>query len=461
MERLQRDVVVVGAGTAGAAAAWQLARRGLRVTVLKRRSRAAAGARWVNGVPPWTFDAAGIPRSEPPELVGDSGALLLRGRDDRGQMRIETGQPWAVDIRRLVERLQGMAVDAGAELLDRAALREVELEGDRPVAVHVTAADTGGGDRELRVAAQLFVDASGLRGALRSRIPALAARTPAVGRDHVIEAIHHTCEVDDLPAMEGFLAHHGVRPGDALGWLGVGVGLSTVTVRTPRDLAHVELLAGTAGADPGAPAARLLVDFKRRERWIGPRLFGGSGTIPVRRPYDQLGAAGVALVGNSACQVFPAHGSGTGAGLIAGRTLAEVVTTFDDMGSADAVWAYQARFHHGLGSVLAAYDVFRRMSAQATGEEVSAMLEAGLIEPSASLDALQQHMPSPGPRSVARTVLGALRAPRHAARVLPALARMHAVHALYGEHPQHRDENALRRWSRRVAALFEEAPDVV
>ena len=61
------------------------------------------------------------------------------------------------------------------------------------------------------------------------------------------------------------------------------------------------------------------------EPWLGESISGGSGVIPLRRPYARFTAPGLALVGDAACQVFPAHGSGIGMGLIAGRMLADAV----------------------------------------------------------------------------------------------------------------------------------------
>ncbi|MDP7115041.1 MAG: hypothetical protein QGH45_23910, partial [Myxococcota bacterium] len=51
---------------------------------------------------------------------------------------------------------------------------------------------------ELRLRADLFVDATGLRGAVRERVPALDACCPRVPRAHTIEAVHQTCLVADL-----------------------------------------------------------------------------------------------------------------------------------------------------------------------------------------------------------------------------------------------------------------------
>ncbi|MFC5237629.1 FAD-dependent oxidoreductase [Pseudonocardia zijingensis] len=63
---LTADVAVVGAGPAGAATAWHLARRGLHVLLLERR---AAGTVWrAAGSAPWTD--AGIPARVAAEATG-------------------------------------------------------------------------------------------------------------------------------------------------------------------------------------------------------------------------------------------------------------------------------------------------------------------------------------------------------------------------------------------------------
>lgn len=57
---MRADLAIVGAGTAGAAVAALGARAGLDVVCLERRALGDAGARWVNGVPAWCFQAAGL-----------------------------------------------------------------------------------------------------------------------------------------------------------------------------------------------------------------------------------------------------------------------------------------------------------------------------------------------------------------------------------------------------------------
>ena len=54
------DILVVGAGSAGANAALQLAKKGHSVRLIDRRARGKNGAQWVNSIPPWCFDKAGL-----------------------------------------------------------------------------------------------------------------------------------------------------------------------------------------------------------------------------------------------------------------------------------------------------------------------------------------------------------------------------------------------------------------
>jgi glycine/D-amino acid oxidase-like deaminating enzyme len=83
------DVAVVGAGAAGAAAAWHLARRGLRVTLLERRS---AGVVWrAAGPVPWadTGLSGGLAFRLWRQVEEATGAALLHVVDGVRQVRAD------------------------------------------------------------------------------------------------------------------------------------------------------------------------------------------------------------------------------------------------------------------------------------------------------------------------------------------------------------------------------------
>jgi menaquinone-9 beta-reductase len=453
MQRLRHDAVVVGAGSAGAAAAWQLARRGLKVALLERRHRGAAGARWRNAIPLWMFYDAGIPAPMPPELRGGHEPINLLPSDDTTRCRIPMGPWWQVDMGRLVARLQRMAEAEGVQIIDGIELDDVVLDGDRPVALRVRRR----GER-MRLRGSLFVDASGMAGALRDRVPELSRHTPPIPLNHTCVAIQEVREVRDRGAAAEFQRRSGAPPGEVLTWIGVTSGFSTFAVGLSPDLSEVDLLAGAAGSRDDAP--RMLAEFRQREPWVGDLLIGGGGPIPLRRPYDRLGAPGVALVGDAACQVYSAHGSGVGMGLLAGRQLAEVVCSFGDPGSLDATWAYQARFMHKHGGLLGATDIFRRASQALGPDQVGALFATGLVEPRSSLQGLEQRFPTPNARSALAAMKGLVRAPRLTLSFSGTLRKMSQAREIYARYPHTPDMEALRRWSAEVGRLMGEPSDL-
>ena len=461
VEQRRFDAVVVGAGTAGSAAAWQLAQRGgLEVALLEARPLSAAGARWINAVPPWMFDRAGVARPEPPELCSRGATFNTLGPNGLGRITLETGPAWSVDIRRLTARLQGLAFKAGVTTFGHAGLRDVTLEDGRPVALRADLEPGRQDARMLELRARLFVDATGIRGALRRMIRELDRHCPPVAPMHTCVAAHEVCEVADREGARAFLERERIRPGEVLSRNGIEGGFSTATVTVEHDLDRVELLTGSIAGGWYRPGWQLMRELKTREPWIGRRCFGGAGAIPLRRPYDRLAAPGIALVGDAGCQVFPAHGSGTGAGLIAARLLAEAATGQSDPGSYQAAWAYQASFQRELGAVHAAYDVIRRAVQRQPGEALEALLDSGAVTGSVTRATLEQRMPPLDPTDLARAAAAGVRSPRLVGRFAAQVTRMAGVHALYRLYPARPDPGRLRRWSHAAAWLLGESPDI-
>jgi protoporphyrinogen oxidase len=86
------DLVVIGAGPAGLAAAWRAARRGLKVTVLERADRVGglAGSLQISGVAV-DYGSHRLHPSTPPALLADLRDLLgddLQVRPRRGRLRV-------------------------------------------------------------------------------------------------------------------------------------------------------------------------------------------------------------------------------------------------------------------------------------------------------------------------------------------------------------------------------------
>ncbi|MEZ4361851.1 MAG: FAD-dependent oxidoreductase [Kofleriaceae bacterium] len=428
------DVAVVGAGASGAACAARLAEGGLRVVCLERRALAEAGARWVNGVPRAAFAEAGVALPEPPEHLGGPEPFHLviapaPGADARPALTLARHDVIHVDMRHLVRRLQARAERAGVTLRER-------------VTVH------GWDGEELAtsagaIAASRVVDASGLAGAR-------LLQQPEVARVDLCAAAQQVHDVVDRAAAAAFLARHGARPGEAIGFLGVAGGYSVLNVHVDPQLATCGVLTGSIPA-LGHPSGKAILErFVAEHAWIGARQFGGAAAIPLRRPYDRLADERVALLGDAGCQVFPAHGSGVGAGLIAARVLADTILAGAPLRDYEVAWQ---RTH---GALLASFDVLRRFTQQLDGPQVRALFGSGLAEPELVRAGLDQVRPrlalgSLGP-VLARLPGAILRHPRLARGLLGASARSQLLYALYARYP--RDLRRLPAWSRAVDRLL-------
>ena len=357
------DLAIVGAGTAGAALAAQAARAGMRVVCVERRPLGEAGARWVNGVPRWMFEEAGVDEPRGDERLGYGHPFHLVAGQGPDRVVVRDHDVLDVDMRLLVARLQRDAIEAGADLRG-----QVTVQGLESGALATSAGP-------LR--ARWFVDASGLAGAR-------LLDQPRLHPTDVCTAAQQVRVVRDPAGARAFLHRHGVEPRATLCFTSIAGGYSIVNVRVDGD--HVSLLTGTIPALGNPSGARLLDSFVEDNPWIGDVVFGGARAIPLRRP-RVLARGDVALLGDAGSQVFSAHGSGIGVGLVAARQLA------DALAHGAGPQGYARAFRRRWGILLASYDVFRRLSQRLSARQVSWMMRAGVLNETSVRTALEQRLP--------------------------------------------------------------------
>jgi geranylgeranyl reductase family protein len=325
------DVIVAGAGPAGAVAARELARRGLTVLMLEEHHEVGRPVQCAGLVTRRVFDA--VPAQECIENSLSGG--VLAAPSGRSIAFGGAGEKAVVIDRARFDRLAaGMAVDAGARLELGA---RVEGVADLPGREHAVVQVAGRGGRR-RLKARSVVGADGVQS--------------VVGRSAGLRPPEEM-----LPGFEAELA-------------GVDCPEDAVRVLVGREVApgFFSWLIPAGGrkailglcCEPGPVPARIRFENLLKNRELAPFIGKAqvlryySGTVPVSTVKASFSGR-VALVGDAAGQVKPVSGGGLFTGTRCALALGEALGPLLEKGCLDgkSLRAYERRWKAELGRELA------------------------------------------------------------------------------------------------------------
>lgn len=420
--RRKNQVCILGGGTAGSAVARFASEAGLAVLCVDQRARDRAGAQWVNGIPNWTWDAVGLDKPMAPELRGNSQRFHLVAGMQGPRISVEGHKSQEIDMRFLAKRLREGAESAGAEFLFDTKVKDV-VDG----IVHCD---------DLQIESEFVIDATGLGG--RNLLG-----NEKVGKMDICAAAQEVRTCDAEAGLE-FFENNGAKEHEALCFSGVAGGFSILNVHLKGGL--INILTGSIPGEGQPSGRKMLDDFVATHSWIGERKFGGSAAIPIRRPFDTLAMGRIAAVGDAACQVFPAHGSGITPQLLAAKILAT------NIANGNGVQGYEREYQQTWGGLSASYDVFRKFSQRLSLEDLAGLMEAGIMTPETSRTAIEQRLPEvPTPSQLKDYARGLSKQPALARQLLKVAATMLAVRQLYRVYPKAGRLRTL--WSQSVSRL--------
>ncbi len=289
-KRIEYDVIVVGAGPAGAVAAKTAAEHGARVLLLEGRREIGRPVQCTGLLSVRGFRASGASRGV---ILREIRGVYAYGPNGR-RLALEKSEPQAyvIDRDRFDIDLVGQAVSAGVEV--RVKAPAVGLE---PGALHV---NTNG--RSVAIPTKIVIGADGPRSGM-----ARWARLPAPSKTIIgVQATITPYETDRDECVEVILSQR-IAP-HFFAW----------AVPSTPGAARV----GLGTDDP--KAAKPLFDLWLSERFPESEIVGySSGSIPIG-PASKTVADGVLLVGDAAGQAKPTSGGGIYTGITCAKIAGEV-----------------------------------------------------------------------------------------------------------------------------------------
>ena len=346
--RLRRryDLVVVGAGPAGATAARVAAEAGLSVLLLEKRQEIGSPVRCAEGVgheplqrfidpdPGWI--AAVVTQAEITAVAGQA-SRTLRATGGRGYI-LE---------RRIFDRvLAERAAQAGAEVRVKTAVSGLLLEQGRVRGVRVERGDLlGAGQAELE--AEIVIAADGVEG-LVGRWAGLDLALPL--RDSMVCVQYLLAGVDVDPTCTCYTIDQAVAPGGYAWVFPKGQGKANVGLGVQADLWQEE--AATPAVGRGTVLGYLTRFIEAR-----PHLARGypvtlvAGGVPVAPAPGRLVTGGLMVVGDAARQVDPLTGGGIANAMAAGQLAAQVAVEAVEARDPSAAFLarYEERWQRSLG----------------------------------------------------------------------------------------------------------------
>ncbi|HUL62954.1 MAG TPA: NAD(P)/FAD-dependent oxidoreductase [Methanocella sp.] len=326
------DVIVVGAGPAGSAAAKAAAERGLSVLLIEKKQEIGEPVRCAEGITVEGLHGFGEP--EPRWICSRirrakffSPGASLSFSDDRDAAYVLERKVFDRDLAR-------MAGAAGAEVLTKTTATGLIVEEGRACGVR---GKSLGEDFTARARAVVAADG------VESRVGRWAGiDTTLKLKDVASCAQYHLTDLDLDPGCCEFYFGSRYAPG----------GYAWVFPKGERE-ANVGL-----GTVFSGRALRRPIDYL--DEFVGMRFPGAhvletvAGGCPLRGRIPQLSAGGLVLVGDAGRLTDPASGEGILNGMISGRTAGHVIA--DCIAKADlsagALLQYDREIEHQLGTAL-------------------------------------------------------------------------------------------------------------
>ncbi|MBU1672110.1 MAG: FAD-binding protein [Actinobacteria bacterium] len=441
------DLIVAGAGPAGCALAGKVARRGAKVLLLEKEQEPGLGRDWVVDVARGTFEDAEVPEPSPAARWNEPASTVLVSSDTAHVIELPPSPLLPVRNGLYVGELADWAVAGGARLRAGCTAKGAVVERDAVRGVTFSGRD----GKEYTAEGPLVADCTGMPGVLRRSTPGAWGMAAPVGETETVLARREVWKIDRKAArkeVEAGRASDGRRV-DRAGAYGV---YSIQTCYLDIKGGFVDVLVGVKPGSGRKGADGLFEEYMAGLPYATEKIFGDGGPIPIRRLLSSPVCDGMLVLGDSACQVVPAHGSGTASALLAADLAAGTVLEAlrrDEYGRA-VLWEYAHAFMSGRGAVLAYYDVLRLHTDNITVRDLDRLIEKGVLDADLVYSGLLPEPPALRPSRLARQAYRGLASPLQLIGFSLAGLKAERTRRHYRRYPESWSPESFASWEQRI-----------
>jgi len=439
------DVVVAGAGVAGAYAAFRLASAGLRVLVVDVKEFERVGDKPCgDAIGSHHLSFLGLEDLPRDIIEGYVKGIDIYSPSGRVRFRV-LGEGVEVDRIGLARYLLERAMDRGAEFRGRTAAIEPLISGGYVCGLRLYA-----GGRTYEVQSSVVVDATGNARAIARKLPKdwpvseeadpkdfnIAYREVRVLKDEIEEPQILRIYVSKVIAPGGYWWFFPYS--EKKNYVNVGLGVQGGRgYPHPRDLLYRYVLS-------------------QRVFEGSTVIEAGGAPVPTRGPLSSLVWNGVAVVGDAAYTVNPVHGGGKGSSMVSSLCVANAVVEALEQGdvSAEGLWRANICYMSNYGVKQAVLDVFRRFLQELSDEDLEFGMSAGIVkEEDLNSLSLRGELELSVAEKAIRLVSG-LRRPSLLVKLRRVVEYMGRVREMYENYPETPDQ--LAAWRLKVNEVLRE-----
>ena len=378
MQSYKYDVVIVGAGIAGASAAWFLSKSGLKICIIDWRSWKQLGDKpCADAISKHHIDHLGVPEPRGEEVEGlIRGAIIFSPKED-AYLEIP-GEGYEINTPLYVKKLLKQALESGSvEFFEQTkALAPILKDG------YVKGVVARKDRNKIELFSDVIIDASGMARVIVRNLPnQWPIAEPIANEDLNITYREERISSSKIenPEWIRIYLNNTIAPG-GYWWLFpkskirvINVGLGVQGGRNypnPKHLFYKHIAS-------------------RDEIKNGKIVKAGGAPVPTRRPIASLVWNGIAVIGDAAYTANPVHGGGKGPAMKSAKCVTEAILKASERGyySAEDLWSANKCYIDVYGAKQAALDIFRLFLQSLTDDDLEYVVKKGIVKSSDILEA--------------------------------------------------------------------------